>query len=133
VYERQRNFSDTAANEAQFWRNVFHGTRPLSGVQIAGVFVLAVAVLALVVGITIEDNGGSLWQNALGALIRWVLAFGILGAFLILFGLARELERRRAMKLKDKAERPNCHSTNAATTPEDPKCINTARTPESGR
>lgn len=105
VYDRQRNtvFPDTAANEARFWRNLFNGTRAVSSLQIAGVIVLAVAVLALVVGITIEDNGGSLWENISGALVRWVLAFGILGGFLIVFGLVRALEQQRALKLKTRS------------------------------
>jgi uncharacterized membrane protein required for colicin V production len=107
VYLRQGNAvsPDITDTEAQFWRNLFKGKRTLSGVQIAGILILAVAVLALVVGITIEDSGGSFWQNVLGALVRWVLAFGILGAFLMLFSLARELHRRRTMKLKDKTDR----------------------------
>jgi hypothetical protein len=42
----------------------------------------------------------------LGALIRWVLAFGILGAFLMVFSITRELHHRRTMKLKDKTDRP---------------------------
>jgi uncharacterized membrane protein YdjX (TVP38/TMEM64 family) len=113
VYDRQRNtvFPDTAANEARFWRNLFNGTRTLSGVQIAGVLVLAVAVLALVVGITIEDNGGSVWGNISGALVRWVLAFAILAGFLIVFGFARKLERRRALMMKTK---PAHHSRNTS-------------------
>jgi H+/Cl- antiporter ClcA len=100
--DRQRNivFPDTAANEARFWRNLFNGTRTLSGVQITGVVVLAIAVLALVVGISIEEKGGSLWQTTLIALIRWTLAIAILGGFLIAFRLSREWDRRRALKRK---------------------------------
>lgn len=102
VYDRQQNtvFPDTASNEARFWRNLFNGTRTLSSVQIAGVLVLAVWVLALVVAITIEKSGGSLWENVLIGLVRWALAIAILGGFLIVFGLARALEQRRALKLK---------------------------------
>jgi TRAP-type C4-dicarboxylate transport system permease small subunit len=124
VYFRQRDaaFPDSEDTEAQFWRNLFKGKRALSRVQIAGILILVVAVLGLVVGITIEDNGGSFWQNVLGALIRWVLAFGILGAFLMVFSITRELHHRRTMKLKDKTDRT------VRPTPTDPKFINTART-----
>ena len=106
VRDRQRNtvFPDTAANEARFWRNLFNGTRTLSGVQIAGVIVLAIAVLALVIASFLEDNAGSLWGNILVTLIRWTLAFGILGGFLAIFSLAREFERRRAMKVKTRPQ-----------------------------
>lgn len=107
VHDRQRNivFPDTAANEARFWRNVFNGTRTLSGIQIAGVLVLAVAVLAIVVGTFTEDNSGSFLGNVLVGLVRWALAFGILGGFLIVFGLVRRLELRRALKMKTGAGR----------------------------
>jgi uncharacterized BrkB/YihY/UPF0761 family membrane protein len=101
VYDRQRNtvFPDTAASEARFWRNLFNGTRTLSGVQIAGVLVLVVWVLALVVGFSIEEKGGSFWETITIAFVRWSLAIGLLAGFLMVFGLARRLERRRTMKL----------------------------------
>ena len=67
VYDRQRNtvFPDTAANEARFWRNLFNRTRTLSGIQVAGVLVLVAWVIALVVGISIEKNGGPSWDDIL--------------------------------------------------------------------
>ncbi len=113
VTDRQRNivFPDTAANEARFWRNLFNGKRTLNGVQFAGVVVLAVAVLALVVGISTENFGGSLLANVLDALVRWALAFAILGGFLVVFGFARRLERKRALMLKTK---PGSHSRNTS-------------------
>lgn len=107
VYDRQRNtaFPDTAANEARFWRHLFNGTRTLSSVQIACVLVLAVAVLAIVVATFAEDDSGSFLGNVLVALVRWALAFGILAGFLIVFGLVRRLEARRALKIKTGAGR----------------------------
>jgi hypothetical protein len=109
VTDRQRNivFPDTAANEARFWRNLFNGTRTLSRLQVAGVLVLAVAVLALVVETFIEPNSGSLWGNILIALVRWVLAFALLGGFLIAFRFAREWDRRRALNLNSTLKHDN--------------------------
>jgi TRAP-type C4-dicarboxylate transport system permease small subunit len=100
VTDRQRNiaFPDTAANEARFWRNLFNGTRSLTGINFAGIAVLAIAVLAIVFSTFIDPDRGFSWQNTLGALIRWVLAFALLGGFLIVFRFAREWERRRALE-----------------------------------
>jgi hypothetical protein len=113
VYDRQRNtiFPDTAFNEGRFWRNLFKGGQPLGGIQVAGILVLVVWVVALVVGISIEKNGSSFWENISIAFVRWLLAIGLLAGFLMVFGLARRWERRRAMKLKTRAGR---HSTNTS-------------------
>jgi ABC-type bacteriocin/lantibiotic exporter with double-glycine peptidase domain len=98
--DRQRNivFPDTAANEARFWRNLFNGTRSLSGVQFAGIAVLAIALLAIVFSTFIDPRRGFSWQKTLGALISWILAFALLGGFLIVFRFAREWERRRGLE-----------------------------------
>jgi hypothetical protein len=113
VYDRQRNtvFPDTAFNEGRFWRNLFEGRQRLSGIQTAGILVLVVWVLALVVGFSIEEKGGSFWETILIAFVRWFLAIGLIAGFLMVFGLARRLERRRTMKLKTRAGR---HSTNTS-------------------
>ncbi len=99
VTDRQRNivFPDTAANEARFWRNLFNGTRTLTGVQLAGIAVLAIVVLAIVFSTFIDPHRGFSWQNTLGTVVSWVLAFALLGGFLIVFRFAREWERRRAL------------------------------------
>jgi len=74
-------------------------------------------VLAVFVGIAIEDNGGSFWRNVLGSLVRWVLTFVILSGFLFFFGFARELERRRAMKLKTKPQAAPMDASNEDSKP----------------
>ena len=113
VYDRQRNavFPDTAFNEGRFWLDIFKGKQPLSGILVAGILVLVVWVLALIVGISIEKNGGSFWENISIAFVRWFLAIGLLAGFLMVFSLARKLERRRTAKLKTRARR---HSTNTS-------------------
>ena len=116
VYDRQRNtvFPDTASNEGRFWRNLFGGGQSLTAIQVVGILVLAVWVLALVVGISIEKNGGSFWENISIAFVRWFLAIGLLGGFLIVFDIARRLEQRRAMKLKTRAGRHSRSTSNHA-------------------
>ena len=53
VAQRQRNvvFPDTAANEARFWRNIISDKRKLTGVQLLGIAVMALILIAALIGL----------------------------------------------------------------------------------
>jgi hypothetical protein len=102
IRNRQRNivFPDTAVNEGRFWRNLYEGKQRLTPLQFAGILVFGICVLGLVVGIFLEPNGGSFSENILIALIRYAIAFGILGGFLLVFGIVQRLQQRHSTKPK---------------------------------
>ena len=94
IEARQRNvvFPDTAANEGRFWRNIIRGNRRLTTVQKIGIGVLALMAISLAFVITfVEGNllSDFSWDRLAGTVIRWMIAFAILGAFLLLFRLSQ--------------------------------------------
>ena len=92
IKERQRNvvFPDTAQNEARFWRNLYEGKQRLSNLQKAGVTVMFAAALLLGVVVTLsafESSRGvhySWYHSLFVGGIDWVIAFVLLGCFLLL-------------------------------------------------
>jgi hypothetical protein len=102
VEARQRNvvFPDTAQNEARFWRNLRTGKEPLTTAQRVGLSILAVAVLAIFVNVTLsiaDDTGGSRISQILAATLEWGFAFGLIGAFILMikWGTSRQGRKRR--------------------------------------
>ena len=108
VTERQRNvmFPDTAFNEGRFWRNLFEGKQRLNAVQIIGVAIFAISVVALAVSLTLGDYPATSWRhNVLSGLVRWVVAFAILFLFLLIFRLSQLSKRKRPSTTRIKSER----------------------------
>jgi hypothetical protein len=79
VDSRQRNtvFSDTAANEARFWRNIVSGEQKLKAIQVLGIIAVC-AVLILPVRDIVRTLGRSVsawlflgFPGALFMLLRW--------------------------------------------------------------
>jgi len=97
---RQRNvvFPDTVVNEARFWRNIVKGGQRLTTIQKIGIGVLGLLAIGIVFEITfMENNPWSStfsWDRFAGAAIGWVIAFAILGAFLLLFRLSQRPRRK---------------------------------------
>jgi hypothetical protein len=91
IEDRQRNvvFPNTAANEARFWRNLIDGKQRLTVTQKIGLAIISLTVATLVATSIFE--AGSLLRGA----INWVIALGILVAFLALFTLSNRRRRSR--------------------------------------
>src|SRR5689334_76839 len=78
---RQKNivFPDTVQNEADGWRRLYAGKRPLTAAQLIGVLVLMVACLIFIGGILsvfwlyMAEGSGSVLEKA----VRLVLAFSV--------------------------------------------------------
>ena len=91
VIERQRNvvFPDTAKNEARFWRNLYMGRTGLSGIQIAGLVIIAGALLLVVFIIPAVrfTRGLSLLDRVALLSLDWLVPVLILAAFLAVFRL----------------------------------------------
>ena len=98
VDARQRNvtFPDTAASEARFWRNLIHCKERLTVVQKTGTGLIALCIVSLAVAITFNGNTSITfsWHAVASATSPWLIAFAILGAFLLLFRLSQRLSRK---------------------------------------
>ena len=100
IEARQRNivFPDTANNEGRFWRNIAEGKRRLTAAQRVGIGILGLAVVALAYGITFAGNNplspDFSWGKLLVTGINWLIAFGILAVFLLLFRVSQRSTRK---------------------------------------
>ena len=100
IDSRQRNvvFPDTVVNEGRFWRNIIQDKQRLSPVQKIGIGVLGLVAIAAVFEVTFLENdpwsSSFSWNKLAGAAIGWVIAFAILGAFLLLFSLSQRPRRK---------------------------------------
>jgi len=99
VDQRQRNivFPDTVSNETRFWRNLYTGKQHLTPAQVVGVTIFAAGILILALLTFLEPGGRFSWSGFLSVLVDWLIAFGILGAFLFAFRVA-DLRGRRKIK-----------------------------------
>jgi Na+-transporting NADH:ubiquinone oxidoreductase subunit NqrE len=88
IAQRQRNvvFPDTAANEARFWRNIVSDKRKLSRTQSLGIAVMALILLASLVGLIstqLRTTEGSLVQRIMASMAVWIVLLAVLAAVLI--------------------------------------------------
>ena len=98
IEARQRNivFPDTAQNEARFWRNLIEGKERLTIVQVVGICVFALAVLALLFYTIFIDSysPGLSWANLVIGAFRWLIVLVLLGIFLLVFTFSQRRKRR---------------------------------------
>jgi hypothetical protein len=98
IAERQRNtvFPDTVQNEARFWRTIFEGKQRLTRVQGIGVCVLVFMALVLLFTTLFLDgpSRGFSWANFIYGASRWLIAFAILGIFLLVFNVSQNWKRK---------------------------------------
>lgn len=105
VDQRQRNivFPDTVSNETRFWRNLYTGKQKLTVIQVFGVIVLAIWVMILAgLPFLMDRDVNSGWEGYLSVLIEWLLAFGLLGGFLLAF---------RFSELRSRKDKTNAYRT----------------------
>ena len=99
---RQRNivFPDTASNEGRFWRNVVSGKQKLTGVQVAGIAIVFLALAGAFYGyaslqMSMSGIQGSLWTRILGTFGGLVIPLGVFAAFLAAIKLSVYRNDRR--------------------------------------
>jgi len=101
IEARQRNivFPDTAANEGRFWRNLYEGKQKLTRLQAVGIAIMAImaATLFILVSLGWGHDRYPTWAGRIGsAALDWILAFGVLGGFLLLlkWGTRQKTQKR---------------------------------------
>jgi hypothetical protein len=95
IEARQRNivFPDTVNNEARFWRNIIEGKQRLTVVQKVGIGLVGLTAGAIVF-LTIFPAPGFSWWKLVAGGIEWLIGFGILGVFLLIFRLSQRSNRK---------------------------------------
>lgn len=100
IEERQRNvvFPDTVNNEARFWRNIIQGKQRLTVVQRVGIgiFVLSVGTLVFLITFAWNDPLAPVfsWSKLLTGGFNWLVGFGVIGIFLLIFRLSQSASRK---------------------------------------
>jgi hypothetical protein len=100
IEERQRNvvFPDTVNNEARFWRNIIEGKQRLTVVQRVGIgiFVLSVGTLVFLITFPRNDPLSPVfsWSKLLTGGLNWLVGFGVIGIFLLIFRLSQRASRK---------------------------------------
>jgi hypothetical protein len=100
IEERQRNivFPDTVNNEARFWRNIIEGKQRLTVVQRVGIVIFVLSVGTLVFLITFAWNDPLTpvfsWSKLLTGGFNWLVGFGVIGIFLLIFRLSQRASRK---------------------------------------